>query len=75
VDLTIRELAETIRDLVHPGADLAFDASMPDGMPRKVLDVSKLAGLGWTAQTSLTEGIVSTYAWFVEAAERGELRL
>ena len=75
VDLTIRELAETIRDLVHPGADLAFDASMPDGMPRKVLDVSKLAGLGWTAQTSLTEGIVSTYAWFVEAAERGDLRL
>ena len=75
VDLTIRELAETVRDLVHPGADLAFDASMPDGMPRKVLDVSKLAGLGWTAQTSLTEGIVSTYAWFVEAAERGDLRL
>ena len=75
VDLTIRELAETVRDLVHPGADLAFDASRPDGMPRKVLDVSKLAGLGWTAQTSLTEGIVSTYAWFVEAAERGDLRL
>ena len=75
VDLTIRELAETVRDLVHPGADLAFDASKPDGMPRKVLDVSKLAGLGWTARTSLTEGIVSTYAWFVEAAERGELRL
>ena len=75
VDLTIRELAETVRDLVHPGADLAFDASRPDGMPRKVLDVSKLAGLGWTARTSLTEGIVSTYAWFLEAAERGELRL
>ena len=75
VDLTIRELAETVRDLVHPGADLAFDASRPDGMPRKVLDVSKLAGLGWTARTTLTAGIVSTYAWFVEAAERGELRL
>ena len=75
VDLTIRELAETVRDLVHPGADLAFDASRPDGIPRKVLDVSKLAGLGWTARTSLTEGIVSTYAWFVEAAERGDLRL
>ena len=75
VDLTIRELAETVRDLVHPGADLAFDASKPDGMPRKVLDVSKLAGLGWTARTSLTDGLVSTYAWFVEAAERGDLRL
>jgi len=75
VDLTIRELAETVRDLVHPGADLAFDASRPDGMPRKVLDVSKLAGLGWRAQTSLAEGLVTTYAWFVEAAGRGELRL
>ncbi|MGZ0184856.1 MAG: GDP-L-fucose synthase family protein [Acidimicrobiales bacterium] len=75
VDLTIRELAETVRDLVHPGADLTFDASRPDGMPRKVLDVSKLAGLGWRAQTSLAEGLVTTYAWFVEAAGRGELRL
>ena len=75
IDLTIRELAETVRDLVHPGADLTFDASRPDGMPRKVLDVSKLAGLGWRAQTSLAEGLVTTYAWFVEAAGRGELRL
>ncbi len=75
VDLTIRELAETVRDLVHPGAELAFDNSKPDGMPRKVLDVSRLTGLGWTARTSLADGLVSTYAWFVEAAGRGELRL
>ena len=75
VDLTIRELAETVRDLVHPGAALAFDSSKPDGMPRKVLDVSRLTGLGWTARTSLADGLVSTYAWFVEAAGRGELRL
>ena len=75
VDLTIRELAETVRDLVHPGAELAFDSSKPDGMPRKVLDVSRLTGLGWTARTSLADGLVSTYAWFVEAAGRGELRL
>ncbi len=75
VDLTIRELAETMRDLVHPGAELVFDTSKPDGMPRKVLDVSRLTGLGWTARTSLAEGLVSTYSWFVEAAGRGELRL
>ncbi len=75
VDLTIRELAETMRDLVHPGAELVFDTSKPDGMPRKVLDVSRLTGLGWTARTSLAEGLVSTYSWFVEAAGRGDLRL
>ena len=75
VDLTIRELAEAVRDLVHPGAELAFDISKPDGMPRKVLDVSRLADLGWTASTGLAEGLAATYEWFVEAVERGELRL
>ena len=75
LDLTIRELAEAVRDLVHPDADLAFDASKPDGMPRKVLDVSLLNGLGWTASTRLADGLASTYEWFLSAADRGELRL
>ena len=75
VDLTIRELAEAVRDLVHPGAELSFDTSKPDGMPRKVLDVSRLADLGWTASTTLADGLAGTYEWFLEAGSRGELRL
>ena len=75
VDLTIRELAETVRDLVHPEGELVFDTSRPDGMPRKVLDVSRLTDLGWTATTSLAEGLADTYRWYLEAAERGALRL
>ena len=75
IDCTIGELAGMIRDLVHPGAELAFDASKPDGMPRKMLDVSKLTGLGWSAGMPLADGLVSTYQWFLEALDRGEARL
>ena len=64
-DLTIRELAETIRRVVHPQARLAFDSSKPDGTPRKLLDVSRLQRLGWRHQISLQEGIASTYQWFL----------
>ena len=64
VDITIRELAETMRDIVYPDADLVFDASKPDGMPRKVLDVSKLSALGWTAKIAFGEGVRATYEWF-----------
>ena len=74
VDLTIRELAEAVRDLVYPGADLAFDTSRPDGMPRKVLDVSRLTELGWTASTGLAEGLASTYEWFTAALADGTVR-
>ncbi|MDP6867401.1 MAG: GDP-L-fucose synthase [Acidimicrobiales bacterium] len=75
VDLTIRELAETVRDLVYPEGKLVFDTSRPDGMPRKVLDVSRLTDLGWTATTSLADGLADTYRWYLEAAQRGTLRL
>jgi GDP-L-fucose synthase len=71
-DLSIRELAMQIRDIVHPGSRLAFDVSKPDGMPRKLLDVSRLRMLGWRHRIPLPEGIRSTYDWFL--ANRGSLR-
>ena len=64
-DISIRELAETVRGVVHPDADLVFDASKPDGMPRKVLDVSRLHALGWQHRIELSEGVKSTYDWFL----------
>ncbi len=74
VDLSIQELAENIRDLIYPEAEIVFDSSKPDGMPRKVLDVSKLTELGWKARVPLSEGLTSTYKWFCDAKARGEIR-
>ncbi len=68
-DLSIRELAETIRDVVYPAATLVFDPHKPDGMPRKLLDVSRLHTLGWRHRISLREGLEQTYRWFVEQLE------
>jgi len=65
-DLSIRELAEVVRDTVYPGAQLTFDPSKPDGMPRKLLDVSKLHALGWRHRIELRDGVASTYQWFLE---------
>ena len=64
-DLSIRELAETLRDIIHPGAALRFDTSRPDGPPRKLLDVSRLHALGWKHRISLSEGLADTYQWFL----------
>lgn len=63
-DLTIAELAGMIRDAVCPGVEIVFDASMPDGTPRKLLDVSRLHALGWRHQIPLCEGLASAYEWF-----------
>jgi len=65
-DLSIRELAEMVRAIVYPEAELAWDSSKPDGMPRKLLDVSRLHALGWTHRVELADGIASTYRWFLE---------
>ncbi|WP_367281738.1 GDP-L-fucose synthase family protein [Ilumatobacter sp.] len=65
VDLSIRELAEQIRDVVNPGAHLVWDASKPDGTPRKLLDVTRLRELGWEPDIALRDGLESTYRWFL----------
>ncbi len=65
-DLTIRDLAELVGSIVYPDAELIFDSSKPDGMPRKVLDVSRLHSLGWHPTIPLPEGIRSTYEWFLD---------
>jgi GDP-L-fucose synthase len=65
-DLSIRDLAEMIRSAVYPSARIAFDPSKPDGMPRKLLDVSRLHALGWRHRIGLQEGIRSTYAWYLD---------
>ncbi|HYX26731.1 MAG TPA: GDP-L-fucose synthase, partial [Thermoanaerobaculia bacterium] len=66
-DLSIRELAEVIREVVDPGVRLVFDPAKPDGTPRKLLDVSRLHALGWRHRIGLREGIESTYEWFRES--------
>jgi GDP-L-fucose synthase len=63
-DITIRELAEMIKQITDYHGELHFDTSKPDGTPRKLLDVSRLTELGWQAQIPLAQGIQSTYQWF-----------
>jgi GDP-L-fucose synthase len=65
-DQTIRELAGIVASIVHPGATLRFDATKPDGMPQKLLDVTRLHNLGWRHRTGLEEGIESTYRWYLD---------
>jgi GDP-L-fucose synthase len=63
-DISIRELAELICDVVGFEGDLSFDTSMPDGTPRKLLDVTRLRQLGWRPRISLAEGLAATYEWY-----------
>src|SRR5438445_4098675 len=64
-DVSIRELAELICEVVGFDGDLAWDATKPDGTPRKLLDVSKLRALGWKPSIPLRDGIARTYEWFL----------
>jgi GDP-L-fucose synthase len=71
-DLTILELAQTVAEVVGFQGRLRFDASKPDGTPRKLLDVSRLSALGWKAQVPLRDGLERTYRWYLE--HQGDLR-
>ncbi len=64
-DVTIRELAQTVVEVVGFAGDLTFDTSKPDGTPRKLMDVSRLTGLGWQASTTLKDGIALAYQDFL----------
>lgn len=73
VDVSIGELAGLLAEVTGFKGRIVFDRSKPDGTPRKLMDVSRLAAMGWTARTSLNDGIAQTYDWFL--ANQGELRL
>jgi GDP-L-fucose synthase len=65
-DISIKELAETVKEVVGFTGDIKFDTTKPDGTPRKLVDVTKLNSLGWKATTSLDEGLKKAYNWFLE---------
>jgi GDP-L-fucose synthase len=65
-DVTIRELAETVCDVLGFDGSLEFDPSKPDGTPRKLLDISKIKSLGWSPKIPLRDGIADAYRWFLE---------
>lgn len=63
-DVSIRELAEKVADVVGFTGEFRFDTTRPDGMPRKQLDATRLLAMGWRPKVSLTEGILATYGWY-----------
>ena len=65
-DITIKELAETIQKVIGHQGNILWDASKPDGTPKKLMDVSKMKALGWEYSTELEDGIKKTYKWFLE---------
>jgi GDP-L-fucose synthase len=67
-DVTIRELAEIVSEVVGFKGELIFDPTKPDGTPRKLLDTSRLEKLGWTPRVSLRDGIEQTYQWYLRSA-------
>ncbi|OIR18906.1 GDP-L-fucose synthase [mine drainage metagenome] len=73
-DVTIRELTETVRDVVGYSGRIVWDSTKPDGTPRKLMDVSRLTALGWTARISLAEGVRKTYSSFLDELAAGSLR-
>jgi len=68
-DLTIKELAEIIKEITGHQGEIIWDSTKPDGTPRKLMDISKMHELGWKHQVDLKEGIRQTYNWFLEHTE------
>jgi GDP-L-fucose synthase len=75
IDCTIAELAQTVKDVVGFTGGLKFDASKPDGTPRKLMDVSRLKSLGWESKISLREGLELTYHWYLENIGKSGIRV
>lgn len=69
-DISIKDLAICIKEIIGYKGDIRYDSTKPDGTPRKLLDVSKLTSLGWTAKTNIREGIVRTYEWYLQEINR-----
>ena len=65
-DLRIRDLAELIKEIVGYGGKITCDSSKPDGMPKKLLDVSRIKAKGWSAKKSLKDGIKDSYEWYLK---------
>lgn len=72
-EISIADFAKLMMETVGYHGKLVLDTSKPDGPPRKLLDVSRLAGLGWTARTGLPEGLASAYRWYLDARASGKL--
>ena len=64
-DVTIREMAETMKEVVSFKGELSFDTTKPDGAPRKLIDVSRLSNMGWRYSVNLKEGLATTYEWYL----------
>jgi len=73
-DLSVRELAELVCRVVGYNGSLVFDTSKPDGTPRKLLDLTRIAALGWQARIGLEDGIRQSYEWFLSQLQVGNLR-
>jgi len=73
-ELTIRELALLVKEVVSFAGDLAFDTTKPDGTPRKLCDVSRLHALGWSHRIELEEGLQGVYQWYLKQFHRNPYR-
>jgi len=69
VDVTIREMAETMKEVVDFKGKLTFDTTKPDGAPRKLIDVTRIENMGWKYTTDLEDGLVKTYNWYLESCK------